>query len=102
MPAQAEGHQSELGALRSTMETANAQHVAAREADRAMFVADLQDVKTQMNGVATDLGEQIRVSVQALQASQAQQQLQMQSSLEEIKAFLKDPHKKQRTGHDAD
>ena len=81
-----------MSALESDVRALRDEQRTARQVDKAQFAQDMESVRQQMGCLAKDVSEQLRTSVQTLQDSQQRQQLQMQNSLEELKALFLQPH----------
>ena len=77
--------------LESDVKAIREKHQSARREDKAAFLHDLGQVKMQVAGLLRDVAEQLKTSVRTLQERQAQQQLQMQQSLEELKQLMLHP-----------
>ena len=86
--------------LKKQQEQQHAQLVQMQAEDRDATQAAVTGLKEQLSVLTTDLAAQLRVSTESLQTAQAQQQHQMQSGIDELKALFltardtRDPHKK--------
>ena len=65
-----------------------AQAAKDRVADKLQFNQDLQGVRVEVQGLGNTLQQQFQAGVEALRAAQAQQDLQMNNGLAELKALM--------------
>ena len=77
-----------IQALKAQHEQNHAQLVQQQNADRQTAAQATAGLQEQLSTVGSELTRQLQASAEALQTAQSQQQLQMQSSLDELKSLF--------------
>ena len=83
--------ETKLAALQQSLQDLRAEHHEAQQTaaqDKHQVLQDIQSVRAEVQGVGSTMQQQLQASLEGMRSAQAQQEQQMKTGMDELKALL--------------